>query len=625
MAKKSENYLTNEEIQTYDIDIRARINSKIGDLTTLRNLCDLTKNTGENMRRGNIVTDVLRVMKARLFSNPLNPKVQSYNPDYQNNAQEVEVVANAVIGAADLLEKLYEASTNAAWATVGWLYITHPMEPTNLDITKTAFLNRTANMPEAKDSSGVDDYVEASPEDIPYAMAGGELDEFDFINEKLPEKEQEPEPAFDATNGYPYIEVVDPRYIITSNSKASTTDDCDYIVRLRPMTIAEVALLTGKQLPANCAGATMYNSLLEDVEDLNATLYQDMVILVECWIQRNRWNPKKSNWHLVYVLGHEGSNNTILYNQPNPNGSMIPFVSLTLDKIKRFGDSSLAKELQPFADTYDVGIQAIDASVRDNANRKILAPKNNQLSDKDSKNLSDPNFRGVVQVTDPNSIVPWKPTTIDQMFVYTVAMIKNIAQTSNGLSDIDKGMAIKDITARQTQALLDSTSVSISGMRKQIRLAGLKAFMKMMFYAGRFSYIHRSEAYAVGSKIVSITAGTHDFTTSLLYDIDLIDTEEVAPEKILAMNQLIKTIAGDQALRAKFNDDELAKFIVNTLRINPIILLSRTPINQGSAPQNQNTGALPSPMLEGEHPERQIGDRGIGSQTMTNAMTGGLR
>ena len=609
--------LTFAEIQFYDQLIRAEMNKKMSDLRMLSDFSAMVRNTGKGRRRGNLVADVARVLKTRIFSREVNPEISSMDPEYQTRADELEIVAESICKVAEIKEKVYDAVTNAMWNGVGFVFVSHPMDPLCMDPSKTKLLDRAAGnpMPKLEDS-----WEEAGEFDQAFVTDPSAIPIEDLLTQDIvSEEDEEPEPVFSMDNGHPYLESVDPRFVIY-NSAASRIEECDWIARIRPMTRNEIKYVIGRDITSSM-NANQYSEAIREVYGIDTGLYQDMMLVIEVWISRNRMSPEKSDWYLSYVYGD--AENTVIYNKPNPHQGFVPFVSITLDRTKKFGDDSLTKEIAPFADTYDLGIQKVMRDIKRSLNQKWLVSNGAGLDKKDADRLKNDSYTGEINVKDPSQVVSFKELDLNPNVLYTLSYFKKLAQGSHGISDLDNGNAIKDITARQTLSLNEATSLNIDGIKSQVNESFKILLLKLMFLAGKYTYMSAGRKYNLGNNIVSVAPGQYDYTTSFIYDVQIRDTADVAPEKFLVFNQLIRMVSQDPMLRQSFNTEQLARVLVSVLKLNPKILAVRSGENENPMPGIDGSTGSVLPFNQGAgaltHPERNIGDRGI---SVSNAVAG---
>ena len=604
-------------------DLKARISKY--DNRWARNY-ELVRNSGEGRRSGNLVSEFIRTLHTRLLAVDPQIAIEPDDPDYVDKADNASIVCQAVARVAKLRIAMQEAVTNATWASQGWLEIGHPMDPLSNDVM------RKATSPNVNASVAVgDEYIPATEDEL--KMRGISPDDVDPFAplEEMP-LDDEPQPIFNPAFGYPWVQSVDPRMIVT-NLNAKNRDQMDYICRLRFLTKAEIKKITGKDLmKKNLPSSREYEQLFEQTEGEPISSFPQMMLIAELWIIRDRNNPQYNNYYVSYILGDPSE---VLVCKVAPYGGAIPLEPIKLSKLKKMYDVTLAEELAPFADIYHKGVKSLTRSMERMLNRKTAVGAGAGLDPKDEKHLNDDNYNGTVKVSDVNAVKQLLPETFDANLLQMMSWTKSVAQSTTGASDLDRGTAIKDISARQTQALLDSTGINVEGMKDPVNESYSNTIIKIMHFVGMFNGA-RARKYSYGNRIASMDVGTHDFTSSYLYEVEVRDNEEqVSNEERLVWIQFIRTLFSDSGgqLVPFFDLEALAKTLVRRFSASPGLLAAKKPfdptqveppLSEGD-PNISGQPGIPGNMgnaAEGQHPERQMGDRGVSLQ---NALTGMLK
>ena len=595
----------------------------------------MVRNTEKGFRHGNLVSDFLRVLQTRMFARPWNISVVADDPDFAGRAEDAEIVSESVSRIANLTSNLLESAKDSLWATTGWLEVGHPLDPWSSDIQRSALspgISQTAMIPS---SPNEDEYEEVSPNEL--AMQGvlpENIIPFDPMSE-VPETEgpAEPAPVFEATLGYPWLNTIDPRYVIIP-PKARKADHLDYRARLRYITRSELLHMHGIDYgvgSGSLSGET--KDLFQRVEGMDPNLFPELMCLVEVWIVRDRNNPEFNNWHLSFVYSRP---EWVVFNARNPYGGMIPLIPVKSARHKGYYDTSAAKELATFADMFDIGIKAVHRRFKRTLNEKWLTSGSAGLDPKAKANLLNDDFRGEIPVNDPAQVQKQKEDPLDQQFLYYLSYIKSLAQMTAGASDVDQGQSTKDITATQSRALMEASGINVEGMKSELADAGREAVMKLMHLIGIYNTQGRTRKYLYGKEIVVMERGTHDFTASFIYKVEVNDTKDTTAEEQMMWNQFLRTLFTDTGgLVVPYIDaEELAKRTVRKFGQDPTLLASRAGGReaQGRNPQleaqllqnQQLSGGAPEggslrDLAEGQHPERIIGSRGT---NMANAMSG---
>lgn len=560
----------------------------------------MVRNTGEGQRRGNLVKDWLGVLQSRLFAGTFNLDVTADDPSFKNNAEETEVLCQAIIRIVDLGSKVYDAVTDASWAGCGWLQVGHPLCPYQMDITR---------IPTEDTPAHPSDWEEVDPSMAKaFNLSPDNVPAFDIFNEpaQFP-TEEGPSPVFDTASGVPYIERVDPRLII-HNREAATLDEMDYVARIHFMSIKEVKAVMGVDIDPSAYNISMVGDLFR-AGGREPALYPTMLAIVEVWIKRDRENPEFNNWRLVYVLGRT---DLVLKNHKNPMNGLIPLQHVRLSKVRKLQDTSICKEMADFTDMFDLGWQSIMRKLKRMLNEKYAVSNMNGMTADSKARLLDDNYRGFVEMRDPDAVKALTEQSWDAQFVMYLNYIQTQSKSPTGQSSLDGGQAIKDISARQTQALMDSTNISVESVKGVIEIDCIHLLMKLMRITGLYNYLGGGRSYSLGDKLVTVSSGTHDWTTSLLYGFELQDTKQHDSEKQLVWNQFLRTVTTGPLL-PYLDLEELTKTTLKRFGEAPTLLASRGANRppQGIAGQtpildNQGQPVLGAgnDLMMGQHPER---------------------
>jgi AraC-like DNA-binding protein len=607
---------------------RGRFDKKWAEAYALVRNSDDSSNARGN-RTGNLASEFVRMLHSRLLASTPEITIDPDDPDFKDQAENAAIVAKSVSRIAKVPDAFKDALTSATWASQGWVEVGHPMDPYSLDMMRKL---TTPNVEGGREN--IDRFEEVPAEDL--QMRGVPTEEVDAFSplESFPSEAEAPEPApiFSPLFGYPWAASVDPRYVIT-NLNAKDRDGMDYICRFRFLTIKELQTMSGYQYPNKAAVNSEFIYLFETVEGDNIKLFPNMLMVAELWIIRDRNDPEYNNYFVSYIFNEP---HNVVKCAKAPLGGMIPLTPVKLSKLKKMYDITLAEELKPYADAFDKGSKAMFRSLNRMLNRKWGVPDAAGLADGEDKKLNDDNYNGVIKINDPNAVKRIGEESFDQNLIAAINWIKGQAQSSSGSSDLDRGQAVKDITARQTQALLDATGINVEGMKDPVNDALVQVVLKLMHLVAMFNST-RSRKYQYGSDMVSMDAGTHDFTSSYIYEVQLRDADQSATtEDRLILVQALRLLYSDTggALLQFFNQPEIARQFVRKFGLTPTMLMARAgaaaipAVNpalsaalqdiSGLAPQGQgmmDAGA-------GQHPERQMGDRGV---NLGNALSGALR
>lgn len=589
---------------------------------------ELVENSGGGLRKGNIASDFIKTLHARLLRKDIYVNVEADDPEYMQQGENAEVVANSISRVAGLQTAIRRVMTDGTWASHGVLEVGHPIDPASMSVMHVF---RTPNV---SDINTVADVWEEVPE-IP--------NQYDAEVLPFPENagttmgETEPEPIFSPGVGYPWVSSVDPRLVVMP-LRCRDGGQSPWIARLRYLTRGEMITVLGYDPGPEAVVSGEFSELFNETsEDSGWEQFPELCCIVELYIRRDRNSPTYNNWFLSFILGHP---DRVLHSSVNPWGGMVPLIPIKLDALKPMYSTTLAEELQPFADAYHRGVNAVLRQLLDLLNEKHWVPTGAGLSEEAEKKLYNPYYRGPIQVNDPGGIKRVNEQTLDPDLLRTMTFVKSVAQSRSGQSDIDRGSAIKEITARQTQALLDATGISVESMGTMVAIGGRECIMKLMHLTGLYSTVGRSRKFHFGGRFASMDAGTHDWVNSMVYTVTVEDNaEEYSNEERMMWTQFIRTLFSDSQgiILPHFDGEQLAKETLKVFNKSPVLLANRSgnrepagrnpmmeaqlqaQLSQGSQAPPGAVGGNMVDMVQGQHPERALGSRGV---DLGNALRG---
>jgi len=633
--------MTSEYVEYWDQRIRDDLNERLGKWDPVWEMMEqLVRNSETGYRDGNVVAEFIKTLHARLLTDDLSCDVDSDDPSYTDQAESAAVVAESLQRICDLTNVSQDVTTQATWASFGVFELGHPIDPASHDPYMSF---RCPNY--GRDDQAQDQWEEASPEEV--ATMGGQTDN---VVPFSPEQQSllaggmgmdDPQPVYSPAFGYPWVKPLDPRLVVMPLN-VKDPHNAPYIARIRFITRAELRLVRGYDADASTVGIVgQYQDLFHKTQEDGAIdLFPEMMMIMEVYIKRDRNNPDYNGWFFSYVFGQPDK---VIHQGQNPHGGMIPLVFTKLSRLKKMYDTTLAKELSRYADIYHIGIQAMERNLEQMLEDKTLVAPSAGLQEPEEKKLFNKNYRGPVKVNDPNGVVKYGENEFNVDLVRAMSYIKSLAQSSTGQSDLDRGTAIKEITARQTQALLDATGINVEDMANQLSRAVTEVVMKLMHLAGLYSMAGRSRQFSFGGKFTSFSRGTHDFTTSFVYRVIVNDRgTEATQEERMVWVQFLRTLFQDTSgyLAPYYDREGLAKATLKFFRQGTNLLASRAAGREGQgvspeAVQGLQPGGsadlsnalagggnpMLNEMVQGQHPERDVGSRGM---DLGNAMRGAL-
>lgn len=580
---------------------------------------ELVENSGSGLRKGNIASDFIKTLHSRLLRKDIVINVEADDPEYMQQGEHAEIVANSIARVAGLQSSIRKVITQATWASFGVLEVGHPIDPASFSVMH---LFQTPNVEAPETPVDVWEEVPALPEGMqnevmPFPTMGMGT---------TPGVEVEPEPIFSPGVGYPWVEAVDPRLVIMPLT-CQDSQKSPWVARLRFLTRGEMITILGYDPGPDAVVSGEFSELFNNTsEDAGWETFPELCCIVELYIRRDRNSPTYNNWFLSFVLGHPDK---VIWSTINPWGGMVPIIPVKLDALKPMFCTTLAEELQPFADAYHRGVNSVLRQLLDLLNEKHWVPTSAGLSEQEERKLYNPHYRGPIYANDPQGIKRVNEQTLDPDLLRTMTFVKSIAQSRSGQSDLDRGAAIKEITARQTQALLDATGISVESMGTMVGIGGRECVMKLMHLSGLFSTVGRSRKFHFGGRFASMDAGTHDWVNSMVYRVSVEDNaEEYSAEDRMMWVQFIRTLFSDSAglIRGHFDGEQLARETLKVFNRSPALLASRSANRQpqGLMEGQMQPGIQGNPqigpgspdsnvvdMVQGQHSERQAGSRGI--------------
>lgn len=601
---------------------------------------DLVRNAGPGQRRGNVAAEFVRVLYHRMLYKEFDVGARSDNPETHEQAQDFEVVANSVSRVAGLLEAVSDATEGATWATTGWLGVGHPLDPHSLDISRSF---RAPNMPRSH-TTGSSQWEPISPEEVENYGDIANVLPFDPFDGPPQDGTQEPEPVMNTDFGTPWVESIDPRLMLTLPLNVKDLKDADAVVRLHFLTREEMRLLKGWDY-GKAGSLGEWRGLFQEVTGLDANQYPEMIVFCEVWIKRDRNNPRYNGWHMIYVLGEPES---VVVSEYYQYGAFLPVIPLKLMPNKKLLDPTLARELAEYADLYDMMMQKLQKDMRRMLADKYKVGPNALQSKGELNKLMSDSYRGPIRFNDMNG-VELVDEGLDQDLIRAMLTVKSMAQHQSGSSDLDRGNAIKDITARQTQALLDATGINVDAMAGQIEKAATETTMKLMFLLGYYGVVGRARQFVYGRAAVTLDRGKRDMTSSFLYKVSVEDRGAVMnSEEMMVFLQFLRQLNTPmgQQMAGGLDPQWLLRQFLRRMGFGTEGLRSRT--GSGFLPEQAGAGGPESPMgaasqgnglqaldggvtslvgqsMAGQHPEREPGDRGgidIGNLTRGSLRVG---
>lgn len=568
------------------------------------------RNADRGQLNGNLVQEFVNAIQARLIVRNPTIKVRSDHPDYSGQATDLEITANAITRIVDLRHHLMGATVTSTWSSTGWIEVGHTMDQHNFDPMRSV-LYRSDN---TEDFSEAEDRWEPSTEADVAADLGPDMDNIEQFDPFQPPPELEtsqepPPPPFDPELGMPWLKEVSP-FMVVLPKDTYKFGDSDYVTKLVLLSKQELALIA--KINANDISLrSKWKPLLDEIP--GAEFIDEPILIAVTHIRRDRNNPEYANWYLVHLLGYH---DVVIKSAPNPFGGLIPLIPLKTHKSRKIWDTTIVEDLRPYADWYSAGIESIGDRLYESLNQKLVVGAGASLDPEEVKKLLNPRYRGEVKAQgDPAQIKPYDGSGLNFEVVRFLELFNKLAQGASAMSDIDRGIPAKRITARQTEALLESTGLHTNAMRQLIGRAAREIVIKLMHLVGIFS-LYRSRRFTFGTQVATLEPGVNDFTTSYSYNIDVRDMAPPAnTEEQLTMVQFLRLLMMDptpeRLLVRQWNWRELSEMVrvrfdmpPETLQEQDLQQLQPQGAQQGGPTGEEAMGGL-------EHPERLAGDQGV--------------
>lgn len=591
-------------------DLQWRLGALDKDWATSHELC---RNSRGGIRRGNVVADFVTNLVSRFLSKQWDITVRPHSPKHASHAKDFETLATVLGETTNLLDRTQQVALNATWGA-GWLYVGHPLDPYCL------FPDKRMNAPDATLGAGAatpDEWQEVSPEELTdFGLDASELETLPPEMANLldrPEK-ADPKPILPVDFGLPWSKVIDPRYVIHSKN-AKDVEDCEYLAVLHFLTKKELELIFDR-LPDYLPLHSEVKSLWAEVEGKNPALYPELTCIVEVYLRTVKNDPHYSWYRFAYPYGAPES---YLYFVPNNHGKFVPLSSLRLNPIAMLWDATIAMSLSDTAQQLDRVHQAIDISIEREMRLKYLLAQSGGLDQEEEKKLFNEEYEGTIRLNDPNSLRRLEGQFNEQL-LRAAMYYRTMAQARSGQSDLDRGTAIKGITARQTDVLVEASGLNMGSMGSQISKFVSSAVFKLVYLLTRYGPVGRAADLNYGRMALLFERGGQELSAALLYRVTIRDTgRDPTVEEQLSFNQAIRTLStgfGIEIARrldpAYFAREFLAVYgkgpegLAGVPESGPAM-----PGAQVSAPGGGGPGAgMVEALAQGQHPERGPGDRG---------------
>lgn len=586
---------------------------------------DVMNNENGGSRYGNLTKEFANAVRARLINRNFFVRVSADDPDFAKSAAQMTIMANSVSRTIDLKSTLDDATEDSLWGATGWLEVGHTLDFHSFDPTRSVFYKGTNQF----DPEEIKDRYVPVPEEQVAAALGSDISgvsQFDpFAPPPNIEEPTQPEMTFDPDVGAPWIKTVSPFFVVLSR-EVKNFKDSDYVTKLVLLSKEELAEITGEEIPDDVTVDKGIFQILIDETPGGAYIANPVVVAVT-YIRRDRNDPGYNSWYLAHVVGHP---DIVIKSAVNPYGGMIPLIPAKSRKNMRILSKSWIEDLAPYTDDYAKVIEAAFRKIRKGLNAKWSVGANGAVDKRNERRINDPDYNGQVKFESgsPEAFTWLDGPGLTQDDAMALNLISKLAQGEAGQTDIDRGTAIKKITARQTEALLQSSSMAMEAIRGPVIDAGNEAVLKIIHMLNLFS-TPREHIFSFGPHAVKIEPGGNDFTTSYQYKIEVKDLEGPAnAEQQLLIVQFLKQVATLPQFQQVFNWPELGNEGRRAFGFGMEVMNNLQVPGQGSGlpmsgmpPELEALAGGLGGLPEGEeHPERALGDQGAPS--VANALGG---
>lgn len=581
----------------------------------------LMRNTGtEALDGGNLVSDFVGTKAHRMFSRPMRVHFSSDDPDSDTSASELEVIAQSLLRTSDLRSQQEAAYRDAQWAGTGWLCLDHPMNPTSMNYHQRRDMQLSSLV---QPSNNQTDWA---PADTNAMIAAGvdPEDDFDIDPTFMPPEaeEHEAKPLFVPLFSTPYAKRVDPRLMIFPPNNLRTLEQAWYLGRLHFFSPRQLARLFpdqvgGRTLPYNLTGSLqqIYRDTCAQRIEMQ---YSQIVCLVEVYFRDCALYPELNGTRVVFLWNYP---TIVLYREKSPFGGMVPFVPVKPEKLKGIIDRTKVEELRGLALAYNEIVLSIGDRAHDALNLKWFEGPGMGMDPKEAKKVNNPTYKGAIKVQNVNDMKYITPP-FDQGLLQALVFLRSQGQLAIGVGDMDSGKAVKDITARQVEILNSATGANMDAEREEMRKAATQALFMLLQFAGLYSQSETGQNYFYEGRKVYLEVGRHDLITSALFEVHIQeDGEDLSADEKLVLTQFMRLILQDPSgqLFAGLDSTKLLRMLLRKFGLSAAEVIKSQPALPPTPSMPGAEAAAPMLQGEGQHPERQIGDRGL---SIANAMTG---
>ena len=583
---------------------------------------DVMNNENKGSRIGNMTKEFAGAVRSRLINQNFFVDVSADDPDFAKGAHTMTVMANSVSRSIDLKGNLDDATEDSLWAGTGWLEVGHSLDLHSFDAMRT-ILHRNSN---SFDLTELEDEYIPVPEDQVQAALGNDIGDVAPFDPFSPPPEQEdpsqPSLTFDPNVGSPWIKNVSPFFIVLPK-ETKKYEESDYVTKLVLLSKQELELITEQDIPDDVSIDLGRFQLLVD-ETPGGEFINDPIVIAVTFIRRDRNDPRYTGWYMAHAIGNP---DVLLKSAPNPYGGMISLIPAKSRASMKILSKTWIEDLAPYTNIKAKVLEGIFKRIRAGMSYKWTTGSQASLDHTNSARINNPNYNGEIKFAggSPEAFQYIEGPGLTQDHIQSVNLIDKLAQGEAGQTDIDRGTPIKKISARQTEALLNSSALMMEAIRGPIVEAGNQAILKIIHMLNLFS-TPRGHIYKFGKNVVNIEPGGNDFTTSYQYKIEVKDLEGPAnAETQLLIVQFLSKIAALPQFQQAYDWMELANEARRAFGFG-VEVMSQPQVAgiAGKSPISESAGGPGGDVLPfnggDPHEARALGDQG--TPDIANALGG---
>jgi hypothetical protein len=534
-------------------DLDARISQYDSVWKSRRQVIDHSLKEGKALN-GNLVAEYIEFFYTRVIAGNPRIKLKADDAKWIDEVTQEEIVANAALRMVDFKEVSRKGIMDSTYG-IGWFWISDPAAEFLVDPDHHPRMHSNAiQQPDMLNS----EWEEVSPAELaglnidsisPFDENSKALDSFSAEKQLVGKQSSAPIPVWnDMDVGFPILEAVDPTHIVTPLDQ-SDFKKLDYVARLRLLTRAELDVIRETPI-AEKNGTTWLQTCPSAYTDIFPEkqgpffAQQDLYLVVELFVRRDRIDPNYNNWYAVWVMGcNNWGDNIVIRNRPNPYGGMIPAEPIVSQKTgsKLYSNTVFDRVLYP-AELYSLLLKSIERDIKESINKKVLVDDRAQGMSKESgQKICNPSYSGTIKVPNADGVKPLDFPVFDYNKQLLLNMLRNLAQRATKTSDIDQGTAVKKVTARQTEELVQATDAVYETVRQIISDAGARIMKKIIYV---LKLLHgESRNYTFGSKSIKWSPAEQDFSFTPVYNLSIEDIGPSAGEqKLLVLLQFLRVL-----------------------------------------------------------------------------------